>query len=125
MNKKQLIIIILATITVSIQAQQKTISHIKNDGSWYLVYDDSGKKITTIFKNTVGKIIGWGADFFVSIDGSWYKVYDSQGKKITTLTKQSVGDIISVSSTSFTSQDGDWLKTYDKNGKKLSTKPAR
>ncbi len=115
-----LLIMLFTTMTV----QQKAISYIKNDGSWYMVYDEQGKKITTVSKSTVGEIVGWGADFFVSRDGSWYKVYDSKGKKITTLSKQTVGEVISVSSTTFTSRDGAWIKIYDKSGRKIATKSA-
>ncbi len=125
MIKRVFYLFLLAVFTLNIQAQQKSISYIKNDGSWYLVYDESGKKITTVSKSAIGEILGWGIDFFVSLDGSWYKVYDSKGKKITTLSKQSVGDVVAVSSTTFTSRDGAWLKTYDKHGKKLSTRSAR
>ncbi len=125
MIKRLLYLFLLAVFSLNIQAQQKSISYIKNDGSWYLVYDESGKKITTLSKSAVGEIIGWGIDFFVSLDGSWYKVYDSKGKKITTLSKQSVGDVMAVSSTTFTSLDGAWLKTYDKYGKKINTRSAR
>ncbi len=109
----------------TMMAQQKSISYIKNDGAWYMVYDEQGKKITTLSKSSVGEIVGWGTDFFVSLDGSWYKIYDSKGKKLTTLSKQSVGQVVSVSSTTFTSQDGAWLKIYDRKGKKITTKSAR
>lgn len=109
---------------VTMFAQQKTISYIKNDGSWYMVYDESGKKITTVSRSTVGDIVGWGTDFFVSRDGAWYKIYDAQGKKITTLSQQTVGEVVAVSSTTFTSRDGGWLKIYDKYGKRLSTHSA-
>lgn len=122
---KRIAIFIVSLFTFfSMMAQQKTISYIKNDGSWYMVYDEQGKKITTVSKSTVGEIVGWGADFFVSLDGSWFKVYDSKGKKITTLSKQTVGEVISVSSTTFTSRDGAWIKIYDKSGKKIATKSA-
>jgi len=124
-NMKRILIFIVALFTsFSMAAQQKTISYIKNDGAWYKVYDEQGKQITTMSKSAVGEVVGWGADFFVTLDGAWYKVYDQNGKKITTLSKQSVGTVISVSSTTFTSRDGAWLKIYDKHGKKIATNSA-
>ena len=122
---KRIVLMVVAAImvTMSIQAQRQ-ISYIKQDGAWYQVYDESGKKITTLSKSSVGEIKGWGADFFVSLDGSWYKIYDSNGKKINTLSKASVGDVIGVSGNTFTSKDGGWIKIYDKTGKKIDTRSA-
>ncbi len=120
--KRTIITIVLSIIVLGIQAQQRQISYIKNDGAWYMVYDESGKKICTVSKSTVGEIVGWGNDFFVSLDGSWYKIYDSNGKKITTLSKMSVGKVIAVSGNTFTSEDGAWIKIYDKKGKKIDTR---
>lgn len=120
--KRIIVVISLVLMALGIQAQQKQISYIKNDGAWYLVYDESGKKICAVSKMTVGEVVGWGNDFFVSFDGSWYKVYDSNGKKITTLSKMTVGRVIAVSGNTFTSEDGGWIKIYDKKGKKIATK---
>ena len=120
--KRLLFVISILLMSLGIQAQQKQISYIKNDGSWYMVYDEQGKKITTVSKSSVGEVVGWGIDFFVSLDGSWYKIYDSKGKKITTLSKMSVGKVVAVSGNTFTSEDGGFLKTYDKTGKKIYTR---
>ena len=120
--KKLLFIISFLLMSLGIQAQQKQISYIKDDGGFYLVYDETGKKISTVSKSTVGEVVGWGIDFFVSFDGSWYKIYDSKGKKINTLSKMSVGKVVAVSGNTFTSEDGGFLKTYDKTGKKINTR---
>ena len=115
--------LLLALMAFSMQAQ-KQISYIKDDGAWYQVYDESGKKVTTLSKQTVGEVVGWGSDFFVAVDGAWVKTYDIKGKKICTLSKQSVGEVIGVSGNTFTSRDGSWIKIYDKTGKKISTRAA-
>ena len=120
---KRIIITFLLSVTVlGLQAQQRQISYIKDDGGYYLVYDESGKKICAVSESTVGEVVGWGSDFFVSFDGSWYKTYDSSGRKITTLSQSTVGKVIAVSGNTFTSEDGGWIKIYDKNGKKISVK---
>lgn len=116
-------LLLLASMVIGVQAQ-KQISYIKNDGSWYQVYDESGKKIATLAKQAVGEVVGWGSDFFVTLDGSWYKTYDSTGKKISTLSKMQVGEVIGVSGNTFTSRDGNWIKIYDKTGKKIDTRAA-
>ena len=120
--KRLLFVISILLMSLGIQAQQKQISYIKNDGSWYMVYDEQGKKITTVSRSTVGELVGWGIDFFVSLDGSWYKIYDSSGKRINTLSKSSIGKVVAVSGNTFTTEDGSFLKTYDKTGKKIYTR---
>ena len=123
--KRFVTLLSFALMVLGMQAQQKQISYIKQDGSWYQVYDENGKKITTLSKSSVGEIKGWGTDFFVSLDGDWYKIYDSTGKKINTLSKASVGEVIGVSGNTFTSKDGGWIKIYDKKGKKIETHSAQ
>ena len=118
-------LLVFAAMVLGMQAQKQQISYIKDDGAWYQVYDESGKKITTVAKQTVGEVKGWGSDFFVTLDGSWYKIYDATGKKINTLSKMSVGEVIGVSGNTFTSKDGNWIKIYDKTGKKIDTRPAQ
>lgn len=118
-------LLLFALMVLVSQAQQKQISYIKQDGSWYQVYDENGKKITTLSKSSIGEIKGCGTDFFVSLDGDWYKIYDSTGKKINTLSKASVGEVIAVSGNTFTSKDGGWIKIYDKTGKKIDTRSAQ
>ena len=117
-----LFVISFLLMSLGMQAQQRQISYIKDDGGFYLVYDENGKRISTVSKSTVGEVVGWGIDFFVSLDGSWYKIYDSKGKKINTLSKMSVGKVVAVSGNTFTSEDGGFLKTYDKTGKKINTR---
>ena len=113
----------LMLTAIGMQAQRQ-ISYIKADGAWYQVYDESGKKVTTVSKQTVGEVVGWGSDFFVSVDRAWVKTFDITGKKICTLSKQTVGEVIGVSGNTFTSRDRNWIKIYDKTGKKISTKSA-
>ena len=117
-------LLVLASMVLAMQAQ-KQISYIKDDGSWYQVYDAQGKKITNMSKQTVGEVVGWSADFFVSLDGSWYKIYDATGKLKKTLSKSTVGKVVAVSGDTFTSRDGGWIKIYDKTGKLISTHSAQ
>jgi hypothetical protein len=119
--KRILTMMLLMLTSICLQAQ-KQISYIKDDGAWYQVYDESGKKVTTLSKQTVGEVVGWGSDFFVAVDGAWVKTYDIKGKNICTLSKQSVGEVIGVSGNTFTSRDGSWIKIYDKTGKKINTR---
>ena len=121
--KRFVTLLLFALMALGSQAQN--ISYIKQDGAWYMVYDESGKKTATLSKSSVGEIKGWGTDFFVSLDGSWYKIYDATGKKISTLSKMSVGEVIGVSGKTFTSKDGGWIKIYDKTGKKIDTHSAQ
>ena len=126
MMKRLLLIMMLWGVgAVSIQAQQKEISHIETTKNWYYVYDESGKKIKTLYRNGYGDIKGWGKDFFVTKRGAYYLICDAEGKTLKTLGAQSVGEVISVSSSTFTSQLGVWIFTWDKTGKRINTRGAQ
>lgn len=99
----------LLMLTVIGMQAQRQISYIKADGAWYQVYDESGKKVTTLSKSSIGEMVGWGSDFFVAVDGAWVKTYDINGKKICTLSKQTVGEVIGVSGNTFTSRQSAWI----------------
>ena len=119
------VLFFLIWIAVSMQAQQKEISYIETTKSWYYVYDESGKKIKTLYRSGIGDIKGWGKDFFVTKRGAFYLICDAEGKTLKTLGAQSVGEIISVSSSTFTSRLGVWVYTWNKEGKKVQTRGAQ
>ena len=74
---------LLMLTAIGMQAQRQ-ISYIKADGAWYQVYDESGKKVATVSKQSVGEVIGVSGNTFTSRDGNWIKIYDKTGKKINT-----------------------------------------
>ena len=122
---KKLFTIVLLLVTLTMQAQQKEISHIETTKNWYYIYDESGKKIKTLYRSGIGDIKGWGKDFFVTKRGTYYLICDAEGKTLKTLGAQSVGEIISVSSSTFTSRLGVWVYTWNKDGKKVQTRGAQ
>ena len=122
MEKKIILLMLMALFSMFANAQQ--ISYIKADGAWYQVYDEAGKKVTTLSKSSIGEVVGWGSDFFVAVDGAWVKTYDIKGKKICTLSKQTVGEVIGVSGNTFTSRQSAWIYIWNKEGKKLQTRSA-
>ena len=107
------------------QAQQKEISHIETTKNWYYIYDESGKKIKTLYRSGIGDIKGWGKDFLVSKRGAYYLICDAEGKTLKTLGAQSVGEVVSVSSSTFTSRLGVWIYTWNKEGKKIHTRATQ
>ena len=111
--------------SISMNAQQRKISHVDTSGTWYHVYDTNGKKITTLANQSVGELIGWSSEIIVTKSGVWYKIIDPQGKTLKTMAEQTVGQVISVADNTFTSRSGNWLHTWDKTGKKLSSRPAQ
>ena len=122
---KKLFIFVLLMMAMTIQAQQKEISYIETTKNWYYIYDESGKKIKTLYRNGIGEIKGWGKDFFVTKRGAYYLICDANGKTLKTLGAQSVGEVVSVSSSTFTSRLGVWLYTWNKEGKKINTRAAK
>ena len=119
------VLFLLIWVSVSVQAQQKEISHIETTKNWYYIYDESGKKIKTLYRNGIGDIKGWGKDFFVTKRGAYYLICDAEGKTLKTLGAQSVGEVVSVSSSTFTSRLGVWVYTWNKDGKKVQTRGAQ
>ena len=115
---------VLLWVVVSIQAQQKEISHIETTKNWYYIYDESGKKIKTLYRSGIGDIKGWGKDFLVTKRGAYYLICDAEGKTLNTLGVQNVGEVVSVSSSTFTSRLGVWIYTWNKEGKKIQTRGA-
>jgi len=122
---KKLFTIVLLLVTLTMQAQQKEISHIETTKNWYYIYDESGKKIKTLYRSGIGEIKGWGKDFFVTKRGPYYLICDANGNTLKTLGAQSVGEVVSVSSSTFTSRLGVWIYTWNKEGKKINTRGAK
>lgn len=100
------------------------ISSVENSGSWVYLYNAQGKKYKTLSASSVGKVVGFGALFFVSENGSWIYLYDSNGNRYKTMSKSSVGDVIGVAGDTFTSRNGNWVYTWSRDGKKINTRYA-
>jgi len=128
MNHKLYILITIMGLISSLSAagQGKSIAYIvtSTSGSWYYLYDSSGKKIGTLGASA-GELVGYSDSFIILRHNSWYYLYDANCKKYQTLGVDSIGEIKSVTSQGFTAVRGSWIMTYDRNGKKLSTKAAR
>jgi len=112
--------------SLNVFGQGKSIAYIETStsGSWYYLYDQSGKKIGTI-GSSIGELVGYSDSFFILRHNSWYYLYDANCKKYKTLGVDSIGEIKSVTSQGFTAIRHNWIMTYDREGKKLSTKSAR
>lgn len=122
---KKILIFVFLMVALSIQAQQKDISYIETTKNWYYIYDESGKKIKTLYRSGIGDIKGWGKEFFVTKRGAFYLICDADGKTLKTLGAQSVGEVVSVSGNTFTSRLGVWIYTWNKEGKKNNTRAAQ
>lgn len=105
-------------------ASAETLSSIDKNGSWYYLYNTTGKKYKSLSVSSVGDVKGWCGDFFVSQNGSWYYLYDADGRKYKSMSVSSVGEIIAVSGGTFTARNGSWIYTYDSQGKKISSRSA-
>lgn len=119
---KQILTTVLLLMVMTIQAQQKQISYIETTKNWYYIYDESGKKIKTLYRDGIGDIKGWGNDFFVTKRGAYYLICDAEGKTLKTLGVQAVGEVVSVSGNTFTSRLSVWIYTWTKEGKKIHTR---
>ena len=120
--KKLLLFIVLAMFGLSSKAEQ--ISSVETNGSWVYIYNSQGKKYKTLSVSTVGTVMGYSSNFFVSQNGSWIYLWDAEGKKIKTMSKSTVGDVIGVAGDTFTSKNGSWIYTWNKDGKKINTRSS-
>ena len=119
---RQLFTLLFLILALAARAQQ--ISYIEETRSWYYVYDDKGKKIGGLSRNSIGELKGWGADFFVAKYYSFYRTYNAKGKVLKAMNVSDVGEIVGVSGNTFTSRRGSWIFTWNKEGKKISSRTA-
>ena len=117
---KQLFTIIFLILALAAKAQQ--ISYIEETRYWYYVYDEQGKKIGGLSRNSIGELKGWGRDFFVAKYYSFYRIYDAKGKVIKAMNVSDVGEIVGVSGNTITSRKGSWIFTWNKQGKKIKAR---
>ena len=121
--KRILGILILVTLSLSIQAQ--SISYIETTKGWYYIYDQSGKRIKTI-SSSQGELVGYSSNFYIiKLIAGFYVTYDATEKRLHTFSTNSVGEILNATGDTFTSRNGSWIYTWSKDGKKISTRSAR
>lgn len=121
---KKLLTILLLMVTLAAQAQRQQISYIEETKNWYYVYDEQGKRIGGLSRSSIGKLKGWGNDFFVAKRYSYYYICDAKGKTLKTMNVSDVGEIVGVTNTTITSRKGSWIFTWNKEGKKISARSA-
>ena len=120
--KKLLLSLFMIPFSLGVFAEG--ISDIETSGSWIYIYNSQGKRYKTLSVSTVGTVLGWSSEFFVSKNGSWIYLWDSEGKKYKTLSVSNVGDVIGVAGNTFTSRNGSWIYTWSKEGSKINTRSA-
>jgi len=115
----------LGCATVKDQTEEeRTISTIQDNGNKYCVFDQKGKKVTCKNRN-IGKLEGFGSNWFVVTCKGRIHLYDIEGHKYKSLSVSSVGEVVSVGSESFVTRKDGRLITHDKIGKKRSSRRAR
>lgn len=100
-----------------------SISMIEQKRGWYHIFDGQGKKVKTL-SDSIGELVGFSSDFFITHKNGWYYLLDETGKKYKTLS-DSIGQIVSVTGDTFVAQKNGWSYTFDRFGKKISTRSAR
>lgn len=120
--KKFLLFLFITLNALALKAEQ--ISNVETNGSWVNLYDSQGKKYKTLSAYTVGTVVGYSSNFFVSKNGSWIYLWNPEGKKYQTLSVSSVGEVIGVAGDTFTTRNGNWIYTYNKEGKKVNSRYA-
>ena len=118
----RLFITILCFLILAIKAYSQQISYIEETRNWYYVYDEKGKRLGGLSRNTIGELKGWGNDFIVAKYYSFYRIYDAKGKVLKSMNVSDVGEIVGVSGKTITSRRGRWIFTWNKEGKKINAR---
>ena len=118
----RLFITILCSLTFAIKAYSQQISYVGETRNWYYVYDEKGKRLGGLSRNTIGELKGWGNDFIVAKYYSFYRIYDAKGKVLKSMNVSDVGEIVGVSGKTITSRRGRWIFTWNKEGKKINAR---
>ena len=108
-----------AFLSLAIKAHSQQISYIEETRSWYYVYDENGKRLGGLSRNTIGDLKGWGNDFLVAKYYSFYRIYDAKGKVLKSMNVSDVGEIVGVSGKTITSRKGSWIFIWNREGKKI------
>ena len=105
----------------SFMSAQK-ISYIESTPSWYIVYDENGKRVRS-FSTSQGRLVAYSSEFYIiQVGNSWYYTYNPQGKRLYSFSVASTGEILSCSGDTFTSRWGSWIITWRKDGKRLGSR---
>lgn len=118
----RLFITILCSLTFAIKVYSQQISYVEETRNWYYVYDEKGKRLGGLSRNTIGELKGWGNDFLVAKYYSFYRIYDAKGKDLKSMNVSDVGEIVGVSGNTITSRRGRWIFTWNKEGKKINAR---
>lgn len=121
---KELIAFVLLFLGIATMKADQ-ISSVETSGHWVYIYNSKGKKHKTLSVSTVGTVLGYSANFFVSCNGNWIYVWDTDGKKICTKSVSTIGEVTGVAGDTFTSRNGNWIYTWNREGRKINTRPVR
>ena len=118
------LILLFFLIIGSLAMSAEKISSVETSGSWVYLYNEKGQKYKSLSVSTVGNVLGYSSEFFVSQNGSWIYLWNAEGRKYQTLSESTVGKVTGVAGDTFTSKNGSWIYTWNKEGKKINTRSA-
>lgn len=112
-------IIALFAVVNNVHAQD--IAYIQPTKSWYYVYDQNGRKLSSLSTNN-GELKGYSATFYVIATKNWIYTYDTKSRKIASISVSSAGEVVGVAGDTFSTRLGSWIYIWDKHCKKVATK---
>lgn len=122
---KRIFLLLSIIVLPFMKMNSEQISQVDTSGSWIYLYNSQGRKYKTLSVSTVGTVLGYSANFFVSCNGNWIYVWDTDGKKICTKSVSTIGEVTGVAGDTFTSRNGNWIYTWNREGRKINTRPAK
>lgn len=119
--KAPLLLSLLLFSTSLLFAQE--ISDVRNEGSWIVVYDSEGEKVSSMSDAFDNKVVAVSGSFFVTDDGSMIRTFDAKCSRLGSMFS-SGKKVISAAGSTFTVDDNGWIRTYDSKCNRLSSSSA-
>ena len=111
-------------LLTSLSASAQKISYIEATSSWYIIYDQDGKRVHT-FSTSLGRVVAYTSEFYIVRHGdSWYYTYDIEGHRLHSFSVAATGEILSASGDTFIARNQSWIYTWTKDGKRIASRSA-
>ncbi len=111
-------------LLTSLSTSAQKISYIEATSSWYIIYDQNGKRIRS-FSTSQGRLVAYTSTFYIIQQGkSWYYTYDIEGHRLHSFSVAATGEILSASGDTFIARNQSWIYTWTKDGKRIASRSA-
>lgn len=116
---KTAVLLALMFFSTSLLVAQE-ISDVRHEGSWIVVYDSQGEKVSSMSDAFNKEVVGITGSFFVTDDGSMITTYDAKCSRLGSMFS-SGKKVIGASGSTFTVEENSFIHTYDSKCSRVSS----